>query len=350
MITLITPSSSQPRFHKRALALFNSTLLATVFSFQRNYYNVNKFDSRINVEYLSYLQNGKYWIRLIKILKAIFVITKHRRLTKTPVCYAFSIDCAIIGILSGYPELIYEIGDIRSNSKLSSIIESYIFKKAKIICVTSGAFKDYFQKKHKVDGCKIIVLDNKMTHIPRIDKKISETIRIGVIGYLRYERPLNYIRRFASENATVKLLVYGDGPNKDVFENGSNIEYFGPFKNPEDLDKIYNSIDLSYVVYENNNINVRLALPNKLYESLGYKTPIVVSEETYLEQLVKNFNIGNSVSLNSYEKFTQGIKKILVNLDLYRDSSGEYALSDYMDCSDDILIDNILDKCNINNS
>ena len=52
--------------------------------------------------------------------------------------------------------------------------------------------------------------------------------------------------------------------------------------NPDDLERIYGSIDLNYVVYggdPKSEIGVRLAIPNKLYESIFFQVPLVCREK-----------------------------------------------------------------------
>ena len=55
---------------------------------------------------------------------------------------------------------------------------------------------------------------------------------------------------------------------------------------------IYEAIDISYVVYDNRRPNVRMALPNKLYEAPYFGVPIVVANNTYLSERVRELNSG----------------------------------------------------------
>ena len=49
-----------------------------------------------------------------------------------------------------------------------------------------------------------------------------------------------------------------------------NVKLHGKFKNPSDLSVIYNKIDLNVICYDTTSINVRIAEPNKLYESIFF--------------------------------------------------------------------------------
>src|SRR5690606_36062673 len=66
----------------------------------------------------------------------------------------------------------------------------------------------------------------------------------------------------------------------------------GPFRNPDDLGKIYDNLDVSYFVYDNTETNVRLAIPNKLYESMYFGVPGIVAASTTLAERVQQLGVG----------------------------------------------------------
>ena len=64
--------------------------------------------------------------------------------------------------------------------------------------------------------------------------------------------------------------------------------------------------------YDIDNINVRYAEPNKLYESIYFETPIIVSKGTFLADKVKDMNVGyaiNGMDANEIDSFVQNLKK-----------------------------------------
>ena len=92
-------------------------------------------------------------------------------------------------------------------------------------------------------------------------------------------------------------------------QNYSNIRIYGEYNYEKDS-KLYSMTDVVYSVYNTNNYNVRLALPNKLYESIVCGNPIIVTSDTYLENYVKNLELGfPSLQRCSSEKL---IKSLLV--------------------------------------
>jgi hypothetical protein len=48
-------------------------------------------------------------------------------------------------------------------------------------------------------------------------------------------------------------------------------------------------------------LNNKVALPNKLYEAMYFKVPIITSKETYLGELVEKYDIGKCIECCSDE-------------------------------------------------
>ena len=53
------------------------------------------------------------------------------------------------------------------------------------------------------------------------------------------------------------------------------------------------------VCYDTNSGNVRIAEPNKLYESIFFETPIIVSSNTFLAKRVKQYNAGDDIDASN---------------------------------------------------
>lgn len=82
-----------------------------------------------------------------------------------------------------------------------------------------------------------------------------------------------------------------------------NVDFFPAFTNNQKPD-IYQEIDLINAVYGNKTYEVQLALPNKLYDCVMFKKPIIVSSKTYLASIVEQYNLGLAVDteLDDIEK------------------------------------------------
>src|SRR5690606_6294601 len=89
-----------------------------------------------------------------------------------------------------------------------------------------------------------------------------------------------------------------------------NIYFHGKFQSPKDLDKIYSAIDINIVCYDTQSENVKIAEPNKFYESIYFNKPIVVSRDTFLEKRVKALNTGFSILANENAEISRFIKNL----------------------------------------
>lgn len=186
----------------------------------------------------------------------------------------------------------------------------------------------------------IKVVDNvKVTHnISNIDKETEpyflwdkqKVIRIGFIGGIRYEYENKRIIDQLKNNLKVELYYIGKthpGIRLREYCEMQNIEnvYFGEAYMNKDKPLIYQNIDIINAVYGSATKVVTTALPNKLYDCILFKKPIMVSSGTYLANVVETYHLGFSIdiekddiweSLNEYinqfneDEFLEGCKKL----------------------------------------
>ena len=327
LIVVITPSSSQPRFHKRISALSKISDII-VFSFRRGLYEVNDFQPGVQIFDLGKIIDRNYLKRILPFFRAVRIL--NRNLPggyKTIQFYAFSIDCLLVAKLAGIKIGFLEIGDLilmNTSKKWLRFLEKLILRHINGLVLTSKEFfNQYYSILIQNNGKpSVFIIENK---IPpsliqyRIRNKldiseINGPITVGLVGFLRYEIPILRLVKFVNDNPElVSLKVFGDGPYKLLIQDhaSKSIMYYGSFKNPDELPKIYGDIDLNYVVYDNHSLNVRLAIPNKLYESAFFQVPLICSPNTYLSQLTTEWGIGDAVRIDTQNNFDNDMKKII---------------------------------------
>jgi len=318
-IFVLAPTHSQPRFHKRVeqLSKENSVI---IFYFSRNLYTENKFSDKYIQFNLGSIEDRKYFKRISKLVHAIVLINKKARLFKPSHFYAFGIDLAFVCLLAGFRKGILEVGDLifpKGLGRLSRVLEYYLFSTVDAVILTSAGFLNGYKSWYFFRQGKIYIIDNKLSSFfsksPRKAIQINKgPITIGIIGLLRYELPIIRLLSFVKKNAgKVRLVCYGDGPYKHLIikESGSNIKFMGSFKNPEQLEKIYSDIDINYVVYDNNLLNEKLAIPNKLFESIFWCKPLIVSTNTYLSIVVSKLGVGGAIDYHDQSEFEESISK-----------------------------------------
>ena len=339
-ISIVIPTPKQPRFHKR-IAEYSIENHISLFYFNRMGYNslntIPNVDKSFNLGFIK--SGGSYLKRIPKLFK----LFKLLRVSESDIIYAFGLDLLLVSVFSKRKStnIWFELGDIRElkNKHLETLFVYFyklvVFKNVDLISVTSQGSKDYLQKKYNIHSKKIIIKENLLLKNDFIKKEVltKELVKpfvVGILGYLRYDAIISFLEEYLKRDNNFVIHIYGQGELvekiKEIIIN-TNIKYFGEFKYPEGLIDIYKNIHFSYVLYDNEDLNVRLALPNKLYESIFFKTPILVSKNTYLCQKVKHeFQIGecfdpenqhelidylNNISLlKNYNLFINNIEKI----------------------------------------
>ena len=347
---VFTPTRSQPRFHKRISKLKEHSEII-VFSFNRGFYKKNDFDKRIIIYDLGSISDGKYLNRLLPFIKALFLVkSKIPQDYKSIKFYAFSLDCLLLARMSGLKYGFLEIGDLpftNTENKILRFIEKIILKLVSGVVVTSS---EYFNSHYKFlidkDNRPLFyVIENRLPLSLKSKRIMKNEIHstenkipvIGLIGFLRFKKPLEMLINFLKEYPNnVQLKVFGDGPLKYLIEENlsSNLEYFGSFRNPHDLLEIYKELDTSFVVYDTTYLNERIAIPNKLYESAFFRVPLICSPNTYLSALAIEWGIGVTASLNSQKSFNNDMLKA-INNDWIKNAKDKCTL-----ISDSQLLDN----------
>jgi len=320
-IIFIAPATSQPRYHKRA-AQFLKFCNVEAFAFKRGLYEENVFPSEIPFTFLGWIKPRRYIRRLLRLILAVAKIRKYIKDKKKCLFYALSFDCLLIARLSGIKQGFYEVSDLRQTEGLGKIVpffEKFLFRNILGLVLTSRSFyDDFYKKKRFISKEKVFVIDNKVNPAlanqrPTTKKLSKERIKIGLIGFLRYRQSTELLLQFVKNRPESYIVeCFGDGPLRWLVNSYTceNIRYHGSFKNPEDLPNIYSRIDLNYIVYDINYENVRLLIPNKLFESAFFGVPIVCCEGTAVGKQVVKWNIGKMVRIQSPNLFENDLNSI----------------------------------------
>ncbi len=326
-----------PRFVKQINFLAKKHMI-TLVCFQREVLaNLNdSLDESVMNHNLGKIPNASQPLKRISAyIRAIKQIRKILSKATFDVALVNNIDVVLLYLIARFrifkkkntTKLAIEISDLRkfvfSNSFMSKrmrTLENYLYKKHidKLIVTSKRYYTYHFQNFFLKE---VFVLENKLlsaeqNHNSSIEKITNNKTVIGVVGLLL--RKDEYIKLFETykDNPDVEIHIHGKGYYQYVVEEYAskhkNISYFGPYNSFTDAQKIYNSIDIIYLVYDIDQVslNNRLALPNKLYECMYYKVPLICSEQTYLEEIVMNLGIGVSVNY----KEPQAIEKAVLHI------------------------------------
>lgn len=333
-IVLIAPMASQPRYHKRSAQLAQARHVK-VFAFQRDLYEQNRFPSQLEFVSLGRIRDGHYHRRVSKMLRAAQTIRAQiANSSVEPSFYALGFDCLAIARSSGLRHGFLELGDLwraDSSSRLWLPTQKWLLQNARGLVLTSRYFaRDYYHGRGAItDSSRVYVIENKVhwcfsgrrpllasrpllqPHAPR-----DGPIRVGLLGLLRYAEPIGYLLRYAQAYPQrIVVECHGDGPLATTIaqcaDRSSRIRFHGSFKNPEDLQSLYAGIDVNFAVYDGDRLNVRLALPNKLYESAFFQVPILACRGTAAARVARRWGMGSSIELDSYANFSRSMDKAL---------------------------------------
>ena len=216
-------------------------------------------------------------------------------------------------------KLVYEVSDINDiliqpqKNALKKLVQAYLRVKEKIACRNVDFFC-YTSPAFTAERYGMLVPYEKSMYLPNIPNMsyfnnysydASKPFTIGYVGTVRYEKQLRLMQDAAKE-AGVKALIAGGivsggsrGNKVDIEsmkKDYPDTEFIGTFDYPSEIANIYRKIDVSFAVYDNHLQNVKVALPNKLYEAIRCRIPLVVAPDTYLAETVVRLGVGTAVS------------------------------------------------------
>lgn len=323
-IVFFVMSLSQPRCIKRVTAFRNAGYHCTVYGYRRGLYDVNEFPENIEVTVLGEVKNGDYKNNFKQVRSDVARV--YSLYGKNAVYYAFGFMPSLFFALKRV-RFIYECSDVfyaypkfDKVRWLLRLIDKWLIDKSKVTVMTSGGFADYFGV---TKNEKVVVLPNRVS--PRLETferkrlSVSHSISFGFVGSIRYQNIFCFAEVIGKDFPWHSFHFYGGGDEKTMERvetltiNYPNVYYHGKFKSPEDLSKIYENLNVVVACYDNTSLNEQIAEPNKLYESLFFCRPIIVSPKTYLSKRVQGLECGFIVDANEYSILKEFIAQLNVN-------------------------------------
>ena len=351
-IIFLVQHLGQPRCIKRILSIKDAGYDVLVYGFDRGNYseNINQLleqnvllKESITSKGLSKIEKIKAYIRIVR--KAV------KDASKDDLIYAFGFELATFTRLITTYKYIYECADIvgaRENSEFLLMLDRRNIKKSVFTVFTSAGFVDFFwgNKKEAPEIRKTYVIQpNKLNGYflehkrPNVKQVGSGVVRFGYAGLLRFlDIYLLFCELIGTKYPNYEFHFWGDADEAEmkkilnVVNAYSNIYYHGVFTNPRDLDKVYESFDVCVLCYDIRSGNVKIAEPNKFYESIYYCKPIVASRGTYLGDKVERIGVGETINADE-----DGIKAYLDNISSVR--LNEMMLNE-KHINADLLVDN----------
>ena len=339
-IVFLQASLSQPRELKRIRSFMNAGFDVEGYAFNRGYYNVNSIVDGIKFHDIGFAKSGNnYLMKFIYARKALGkVFLKYR--SENAIYYSFSFDLTLLCKIYSGKRVIYEISDIVYGYFKNNFIhwffkqvDKWLIKSSFLTVLTSEGFYNYLFPSKKLFN--VIIQPNKLDSFfngisPKKKNIDFNNIVFSYIGSFRYPNTVFRFARVIGETfLNHEFHFYGDSEHtetvKELSKKYVNVMYQGEFRNPGDLQEIYSNVDIVVACYDTENLNEKIAEPNKLYESLFFMKPIIVSSNTFVASQIHNFQCGfdidatmdvniiefiNSLSYEKLENVTKKIQKI----------------------------------------
>ena len=269
-----------------------------------------------------------------KALKAMLEI-------KPDVIYTEGLDTLMIAckyIKHAKAHIFFEVADLREsyiikpkgvkNKVLTSILlnrEKQAFKQVELLVVTSPKFYEMHYSS-LIPAEKALFIPNapEQSAFLNYQKKKDGTFTIGFIGGIRYIDQMKMLVD-AANSTDCRVLFAGGGFSMaeyeeimDYCQGMPNIQFTGKYDYKTEIAGLYGMVDCVYAVYNADNPNVRIALPNKLYECILCGLPILVAKGTYLSQLVDEWGVGVSVDHKRREDLVNALNQLKTRGALYQ--------------------------------
>lgn len=326
-IVFIVNSIDNQRCKKRVEEFRSNGYPVKVYGINRGLKTSSWEECEIIASYENQMAYRKRTGILIDALKKVF---KAHRNEKDVIWYYFGMDIAMFGWLyNRKKKFIYEESDLVHTYMSRKIaiwlmeqIDKFIISRSNLTVLTSEGFAEYHYPNKRPNN--LVIKPNKLNpqivNIKDIKGEVPDRQRLNfaLVGMIRF----NAVRRMAdviSKNFPnhqfhfFGVLNVATKKEEDEFmdlDKRDNVHFHGRFKNPDELPKVYSQIDVVVSTYDVENINVQYAEPNKLYESIYYRTPIIVSKGTFLAKQVERFQSGYSVDVSDDANIVSLVHKI----------------------------------------
>lgn len=327
-----------PRILKRIKTLENNFLISLIY-WDRMQPNKESFE--INPKHNVFRINikaplGKPIKRIIPFIKYLFRSIKILKKEKPYIIHSANLDMLIIAYIyktffDRNVKIIYEVADLPNYvfvkrtvsfktffARLIQKLEKLLTSQTSKIILTSPYFWDeYFSK--FLDESKYLFIPNAPSKkiFNKYEKKIKDDFTVGYIGSVRYVEQLKMLIDVVGEldNNHIKIFIAGNGPGyKEIVEYASDqefVEIYGAYNYENEIVSLYEKVDCMYSVYDIKLKNVKLALPNRLYESIVCSIPIIGAKDTMLGKFIEKNQIGITVNYDSKEELKEALERMV---------------------------------------
>jgi glycosyltransferase involved in cell wall biosynthesis len=214
-------------------------------------------------------------------------------------------------------------------------VERVFIKSPDIVMTTGEMDAEFLNKFYKLNN--VLVLRN----LPRFSV-IQEKVNLREILNIPGESKIILYQGVIFKGRGIKIIidvlkfidnlhfvVLGDGIEKDNFIDYANKSgvgnrtHFLNSVNQEELIKYTSAADVGAALIENLSTSYYYALPSKLFEYIMAEIPVLCSDLPQMKKIVKEFNVGKAIPIESTDIIVNTLKEIINNqkmLEVYKEN------------------------------
>lgn len=192
-----------------------------------------------------------------------------------------------------------------------------IIRASQMTAISSKGYMKWLDDDPKIKVNHNITVEKALGKACQLKEK--RPIRFAFVGNVRLDTQTEALLRAMGKRNEFEQHFYGRVLKECTIEkianelSITNVYMHGAFS-VEDKKQFFNEIDLLNAVYANceKDEDIPLGdstpLPNRLYDALVFKKPLVASRGTYLAELIKTYNIGcvvNGFDVDAVDKIIQ---------------------------------------------
>lgn len=329
-IVFILETIDAPRMLKRIQEFIDNNYEVEVYGFKHFREKSLNQPTNFKINVIGEVNQANYLLRIKGIIKGIKKVLNATK-GQDVLYYIPNLDVAMFFRLLSRANYVFEESDLKHTYVHSRLVQSVleridkkVIRKSVVSAFTSEGFVKYhFGDNQPANICYVFNrLNAKILDLPIPESRdVNMTnIKFGFVGKATFRAIFDFAKIIAEKYPEHEMHFYGTADasfETRVNELSKHPNFFmhGRFKNPDELPQIYNNVDLVLALYDVDAINVLYAEPNKLYEAMYYRKPIIVSKGTYLAEKVNRLGIGyevDSTNLANIDAFISGLTKLSI--------------------------------------
>jgi glycosyltransferase involved in cell wall biosynthesis len=224
-------------------------------------------------------------------------------------------------------EYFTEVPELQERKRTQNIwksIEKRILPKIKYSYTVSESIALEYEKLYRIKMTVVRNLPNYIHSDKIVKPEKTETFNILYQGSLNIGRGLEQLIDSMQYIENAKLIIFGDGDiSKQLQEQIQNknltekVELKGKISINGLIEETQKA-DLGISLEENLGLNYYFALPNKLFDYIQARVPVLVSPFPEMQKIIGKFNVGTTYEHKNPQALAKKLKEIIEQKEIYQ--------------------------------